>query len=861
MKLRLLMVQADSLTPLDEKFYRENALRDDFNQRGYFFAQTYFRDDSKRLYIPAFEIQAEAGDDLNGNYDLAHSTNKNGADFRKFHHDKRTGFYFDRGVGYSTAGLTYIHILKDGKIFGAAHKLITVPGEMTLAEYEAMIREILFIRRELFQANSKAALTEGVKSLSEIGDWTKILEHLSRRVEEIFRLMKKINRRPRYGIKKIQSACRIEKIRRFDESFLRQFVKAPSRAKFRVMADEVSTNIFENRLLLNKLTRLKDFLLKSRAQQILNAESDARNVFAQMAAFMKDGGLSNWKNFLAAKTREWRQLESRKRALERTFDAILRQKNSQASPSAPQVIELTFRKIERFEISAAGRLKLSFAPAEGARWKFGELSGEWSRLLVTADVRQQLALFENIHGKNLTLKIRGQFKSGRNGGKVEIVVNFIGGLAVNGQKINLDADFERAGARLKNIYVQRELSRNYSYETKSLTYHAIQNLEQRRQRAERDGGAANLFQGAIEKLDACLALPFLRDAENRNEPWRMTQIFTNDAAYHGAYVKLRALDKVFDFSFDAEENFLPAEKLYQIYEWWVLAKLLEFLIVKLNWRAADGANPAEIFRGLFDAREIFEKPPIHLIHEKTKLCPRLDLEIFYDTEINKALKTSRCILRPDFLFKVTANGETRIFILDAKYRNYERQPANQWAAKDLFEVCAEKYIRRIKDYTGKDVSMAFIVHPDNTPADKKNFLGKYVTFNATGDPRCRNFFRELDGGSQQVGAFYLLPNVPNAAAPNQSEQNLELFFQIMFEYFMNQWESCWQCGGGDVEIETLLTNGGYEKYYLRCRKCGAFWIKSHCHRCGQPLIKHFTNYHVAQENHEWFVTCPNCGHF
>ncbi len=165
------------------------------------------------------------------------------------------------------------------------------------------------------------------------------------------------------------------------------------------------------------------------------------------------------------------------------------------------------------------------------------------------------------------------------------------------------------------------------------------------------------------------------------------------------------------------------------------------------------------------------------------------------------------------------------------------------------------------------------MHTDKTPrlssenADNVNTywqekdLGKYVIFNGTADKRSKPINKISDGSQKQFGAFYLLPNVAeNDKIPNKSEDNLTVFFEMIFEYFLGQWKNfCWQCGSEDISVESHKTAGDFDKFYMRCNKCGSFWVKTHCHRigCNVDLVKHFINYHVEEQ--AWFVVCPKCG--
>ena len=665
MKLLMTMLNAKDFTPLAENEYDETTFRTD--ERGYFQTQIYFKN-----YIPAFSIEDAAG----GDYSLEFSADEDGTDRQKF--QRHSNFYYADSLGWNVVGWTYIFILENGAVI-ETHRLLILPDRK---ECEAMIRELLSIRRELFQKSNenKSSLAENLREKT----WAEILQTLNEQSEEIFRLMKRINSRPRFCLQKFHQNCNVSKIRRFDDKIIRQYVISPNRKKYSVSAEKISMNIFENRLLKNKILRLKEFVEIQTQQQKIKISSTESNIQSQI----------DYVKGLAAKDKK-------------QDDQILKNKNLESLEA-----QLDYNK------------------------------------------------------KNF---------------------------AISSDEI-------------------------------------------------------------IEKLNKCLDLKIFQETENKDEKWRMTQIFTNDANYRKAYLKLKELDEIFDFSFDADEKSFPAEKMYQIYEWWVLAKIVEFLIVKLHWKSEDN-TPAEILRKLFNNLENIQSTKISLIHENSKM----KMEIFYNTEINESMRTTNCKLRPDYLFKVTANNATKFFILDAKYRNYEQQGLKFWQEKDLKGVCFEKYIEKIASVSNKEISMSFIVHSDTTPNDNSTFLGKYVVYNGT--IAFKNLFPTINGQLQQIGSFYLLPEIENDSKPNQSEINLSLFFKMMFEYFMNQWKICWECGSSDVEINEF-NPGRYEKYHLGCKKCGAFWVNNYCSHCSTrtTLIKHVVNYHIEQiEDYRWLVHCPKCG--
>ena len=688
MRLELCMIRLDEdkIIPLDENDYSE-IKRNDNNGRECFVTVTHFRGRDKKFYNPAFKIFLDEGEV--DDYTLAYSVDE--INFTHFH---KAGIFFydppqgtkinEMPVGAINPGVTYIHILKNGKTFGNPRRLLALPSSMSLREYELMIREMISINRKLIQnSKSKSSLNEKLRPLCDTDNWQRVLESLNLHISEILSILKKIDAHPHYGLRRTQKFSRPAQIRRFDEKILKQYIQCPNREKYRVHDEEITYNIFENRLLKKELSDLRNFLIQKNSQQ-------------------------------------WEMC------------------NVQANSIQSKIIELQIK---------AG---------------IGRLNSE-SRLL---NARQS----------------------------------------------------------------------EYFYKQLDLTA----------------GGVAedSLIERILKNLDKCLSLKIFRGVEYRKERRRMTQIFTNDANYHKAYIKLRDLDEILDFSFEADENKILNEKTDRIYEYWVLAKILEFLIVKQGWHSQDNEKDyIKIFREFFSDfnpnRKFQNRPPIILNHA-LKNSADMKLEIFYDTQIKFSLGV-RSFKRPDFLFKVTKGNDTKIFILDAKYRNYSDMSSWYWREKDLKGVCAKKYIEELKEDCDVEISAALIVHTDKSRSENdEKIFGKYVKFNA------------LKHSYNQVGSFYLLPQVENDGVINQSEENLTAFFQMIFEYYMDEWKICWQCGSTKVNIEEQTTKGGYSKFHLYCENCGAFWVKNHCEGNHHNLLKHYFNYH-NEKGGRWFVTCPICG--
>lgn len=384
-----------------------------------------------------------------------------------------------------------------------------------------------------------------------------------------------------------------------------------------------------------------------------------------------------------------------------------------------------------------------------------------------------------------------------------------------------------------------------------------------------------LYDAVQQELARMLALPVLRAAAARRAPWRMTQVFTNDRRYRAVYRALRSLDDAYDFTTGAGDRRLIHEKTDKLYEYWLFCRILKALVVRQGWRLEAHATVVEAVRAFFTTADGAPPPRVVLTHPvrraavgRAGVAPddTLRLELFYDTRLRDALadrfaalpaqaRKDAGALTPDFLFRVRSvqGGTDDVFLLDAKYRKYDEMAAGAWTERDLGHVCAEKYLARPLAAGLDLIRAAFIAHTDAapaTPTQPNAGLGAYTTYNAALDPRC------AAAGAhplRPVGAFCLVPGA------DASDQNLEAFFELLFEYVVGCWDTCWHCGSTDVAIDVRGTESGIAKYHMTCRHCHAFWVKTHCGRSrSHTLIKHLFNYFIEDGHKTWFVRCPAC---
>ena len=866
MNLKMFLINVDEsgkiISLLDDGDYPVQIRRDDNDGKNFFVTRTHFRKNGgKEIFIPAFKILLD-NFDTPAKYTLALSADKDDKNppplfcaedlFFDYSADKT-----ERTLGFE-AGVTYIFILKNGKIFGKPHKLLILPSALTEKEFLAMIGEIISIRSELVRKSTgKVGLPQAWFS-----DRKQLLFVLNERVDELFKVMQRINRSPRRKLKQIQISCGVSKLRRFDAKIMRQYTADPQRQKYITDGEESCADIFENRFLLNKLEQLLQYILNSGAVNQNNSIGATNEAVRKMAKILGKNPtdistvIAAWQIYSDRVKKEWQletdNLETKFRQFKMTVEARKLPVDIEDS-----TIKISFKKLYPL-FKFVDNVEVIYFRSNFIRWRKKNSFGKAEEIVIAVNDIHLMATLTNFFILNSTDEETVVEITGRSDIKDDELNGMVLGTTITVYSITA-VDFEeydrvRALEELKNFFIDKHKSGDF--EKKLMNYGLVENLNKNLDDIQKTTENNSQAEIIAEKLKKCLALPIFKDITRKSERWRMTQIFTNDVNYHKAYLILKKLNDVLDFSFAADETRIFYERLDKIYEYWILAKILEYLVVKLDWSVENGDDPIKIFRDFFDTREKNSSACIKLRRDD------MTMWIYYDTPISISLGNTNRELRPDYLFKITQeNSAPKFFILDAKYRDYGEQGYGVWLYKDLKDVCLKKYVDEIfkETKTKIKISMSFIVHSDRTH-NENFYLGKYVVYNGTVDERCRKISTIKDGSKQQFGSFYLLPNTDEDYI-NQSEENLMMFFSMIFEYFMDKWkDTCWQCGSNTVNVKTPDTAGGYLKYYMKCPQCGAFWVKNHCYNCHDvKLIKHSTNYHVEINNQTWYVHCPKCG--
>lgn len=825
-------------------------------------------------------------------------------------------------LGVVHPGHTRIFLMKNGKRYDRERSLFAFPSSITLQELETMLNEMMFIRRELiFHKNfqkEKAFFNQKEIKKENFSNWKLALIFIKQCLEHIHPFLKKINDMPYVRLKRCKKNIAYSKIRKMTPSILEQYLKNKNRRTYRLDDYKSTVNIFEHQLLLCKLNELKDFIEEQEKQSRKNNAFEKNNIYDEMIQLMGYDGIfpnndctefltDRWHSFVK-KTKD--SFENNKLEKIEEFNTVF--SNVQLIDvinCTNKSIQIAFKKVKPELSIFNNRMCICFTPVWDNYFGNKKTSGcsielqnrtsylKWFKI-ESNDSISLLSFYKSIYEKSennlqtnetIQVEFKGDYEikqedTASNGTPIySLLLKSLKQMFINGENSFVVIERTEAEEELRNIYVDVELGREE--ESKFLDYHNVLSLNQQYE-DNKDKTTINLFNTVIELINEQLCLPIFKNVENIKQKWRLTQILTNDYRYHQVYKQLRLLDTICDFSFSENKEKVYHNKIDQIYEYWILAKILEELVINQKWTTIDSDTDdyIKIFNDYFDNTESINVPVIKLKHNGSGNRHMFLMSLYYNTKLALSLrdKLTRPLssynhntleLRPDYLFRVVDRVENdslqeteKVFILDAKYRDYNQMGGlNCWLNSDLKEVCLDKYIVRPKNDLNIDIEAAFIAHSDltNCITNPNKDSGEYVTYNGNVDPRCALLMEQNQFKEKQIGSFYLVPfvmeSVKRANVINQSNINLETFFAMLFEFYMNDWSECWHCGSQSIDVRLLYTKSHFSKYHMQCKECGAFWVKTHCKDCHNKLIKHMRNYHVEENGQHWFVSCPSCG--
>ena len=360
------------------------------------------------------------------------------------------------------------------------------------------------------------------------------------------------------------------------------------------------------------------------------------------------------------------------------------------------------------------------------------------------------------------------------------------------------------------------------------------------------------FEDLVKQIDEWLDLPlFCSLSITGSEKLRPTQLFLHDPYYRSIWKSLNDIEEIIGLSLVTElgTKHIGIEKVHEVYENWVLFKMIYLLTTEMGWKIDGTENVVDyldkfILPGQKDPLKNFH---IDLYKDKWVINLANEPKIFVNHEK---------YFTPDYVFRIYMKENDDhlknigIMYLDAKHRNYLEQGDSEWK-KDIKTVAIDKYgkLKPVEKEWNMEIIGSFLVHSDIQFGMEKELTGEnyFAYYNTKQFPENEYGFSEEN--AHKYGAIYLLPS---ATFPFIN------WFRSMMEFRLGEYDQCWTCGSTEVKSITKYTEKGFRKFHYTCNNCGEFWVKSHCNK-GHDIIKHVNNYHKQKElNKPWFIVCPTC---
>lgn len=789
-------------------------------------------------------------------------------------------------IGIMNAGTIAVSVIRDNQCIKKI-QLHFVPSALKMSDYEEMIADLYRIRENLVRDEKNHAQI-GIRQ-------RQTYMQLESQITKLYQAIKNINEHPHKYLKLASVKKKKSETNRFDLRAELEEYMSPGQPTYRHRVMKETTRTYENELMKQLLIDLRNYT----KQQVLvgdlrQIENEQLYLFNNSDLYLQRilGSIENLSD--AEKMSEIRHLfqkgvdeySSIEKDVREYVNSIADYSMRNLSNSGLSYVELTIQcsGVQAFKHEQSKDGIVLNCPYDNRNEEFRTHSYIWianngqsvyryfnsyfgTISLNSSHVHSHALMYEAFHHERLlrelptTIVIKGYVTPIPNGSDPVSWVNLnnkdfnnyafqfqrITEVMVEGEQVTISSTRpdlqaflnEKLPLKITEVGVAEKIE---EAEMRLNQLHQLIELEKRKKHAQLQ---IKDYERLKETIDDCLNIPLFKNVTlTKRLKSYPTPLFLHDPNYRSAWSAIKAIDYELSASLFAQDSnrLVKTAKVEQIYEVWVLYKILALATQQLGWTLKDG-SVTEILDNYLLNGQLLEGFSTVLIHGDW------NMELYYEPRIN--LQNGKHVT-PDFVFRyVYQNTPKGLVILDAKYRDYNLQGTEAWKI-DVERVAIEKYgqMQVVDRKWMLPILHSAIIHCDEQVSNnlEDQFNPYHVYYNE------QLFEVELSQSTaHKFGSIYMLPSQVHV---------FKNWFRMILEYPFKAYNTCWSCGEQfDISVRQLMTAGGYPKYHFTCKSCQEFWVKVHCRQNRQHLIvKHALNYHLqVSRQQRWFVVCPCCG--
>lgn len=380
----------------------------------------------------------------------------------------------------------------------------------------------------------------------------------------------------------------------------------------------------------------------------------------------------------------------------------------------------------------------------------------------------------------------------------------------------------------------------------------------------------------IARLNQVLTF-FKEHKVKRSSSCPNSMVFIQNPLYAGCKSLFRKALNLSGLDLDLFDRMMQVDEIglvniSNLYEKWCLIQTVKVLKNIYGFKIKDGWQSKlidSVLEKQYDIEiEMFSEhryQSIVVTYEKVLLNrkrPDIVIDIFFNTYKNIYDKSQK----QNYLRKVTE--KTKRLVIDAKFQNFTQESLEKLVAQLYFpQVNNQSNYDRNQSFNCKNYSedfsnQVFIMHPKPRVISKPTSpldWGKFCDYG------------QSNAAKHKYGSIFVSPSLKHPHSADNLQRLLGMFLQDNSQRVQGvnaNWHDmyCMGCGNNNMDKMTFSysqTQGGSDKWELKCDECAQLTIQSICYSCKNIIFKNGLKWTYHRTRAEQFtnVVCPECESF